>query len=306
MKGYYRYPTICGDKIVFVAEDDLWLVQATGDSARRLTANLGAITHPCLSTDGEWLAFVGREEGHSEVYLVPSTGGPAKRLTYLGSNSVVVGWHNQEIVFASDAGQPFKFQFSLYTVDVAGNEPRQLGFGPARNASWGETGVVIGRNTGDPARWKRYRGGTAGDIWIDEQGSGEFHRLIELEGNLANPMWLGDWVYFISDHSGVGNIYSCRPSGQDLKLHTKHDEFYTRNASTDGRRIVYQAGADIYLLDPDTAENRRVEIEYSSPRIQRVRTALCWLWSIEARRLPWAIGKAPTSSTASVTASGIV
>jgi tricorn protease len=271
MKGYYRYPTICGDKIVFVAEDDLWLVQATGGSARRLTANLGAVTHPCLSPDGEWLAFVGREEGHSEVYLVPSTGGPAKRLTYLGSNSVVAGWHEQEIVFACDAGQPFRFQFWLYTVDVTGSEPRQLGFGPARNASWGESGVVIGRNTGDPARWKRYRGGTAGEIWIDEQGSGEFRRLIELEGNLANPMWLGQRVYFISDHNGVGNVYSCLPNGQDLKQHTEHGEFYTRNASTDGRRIVYQAGADIYLLDPDTNENRQIEIEYSSPRIQRSR-----------------------------------
>jgi tricorn protease len=271
IKGYYRYPTICGDKIVFVAEDDLWLVQAAGGSARRLTANLGAITHPFFSPDGEWLAFIGREEGHAEVYLVPAAGGPAKRLTFLGSNSMVVGWHEQEIVFACDVGQPFRFGFRLYTVDVEGNELRRLPFGPARNASWGEKGLVIGRNTGDPARWKRYRGGTAGEIWIDAEGSGEFHRLVELEGNLANPMWIGERIYFIADHQGVGNIYSSLPNGRDLKQHTEHGAFYARNASTDGRRIVYHAGADIYLLDPSTDESQKVAIDYFSPHIQRNR-----------------------------------
>jgi tricorn protease len=29
-KGYYRFPTIYHDKIVFVAEDDLWEVPTTG------------------------------------------------------------------------------------------------------------------------------------------------------------------------------------------------------------------------------------------------------------------------------------
>ena len=117
IKGYYRYPTIHEDKIAFVAEDDLWLVSATGGLAQRLTANLGEVTHPFFSPDGAWLAFAGREEGPSEVYLMPASGGPAKRLTYLGSNCMVVGWRDEKIVFASDIGQPFKYEFWLYTVD---------------------------------------------------------------------------------------------------------------------------------------------------------------------------------------------
>jgi tricorn protease len=271
IKGYYRYPTIHQDQIAFVAEDDLWLVHSTGGTARRLTANLGEVTHPFLSPDGEWLAFTGREEGPAEVYLMSTSGGPARRLTFLGGDSMVVGWHEDQIVFASNRGQPFRGMFWLYTVDREGHEPQRLPFGPARNVSFARQGVVLGRNTGDPARWKRYRGGTAGEIWIDEQGTGAFHKLIDLEGNLANPMWIEERIYFISDHEGVGNVYSCLPDGQDLRPHTDHKVFYARNATSDGKRIVYHDGADIYVLDPGTGDNFCVEIAYHSPHVQRSR-----------------------------------
>ncbi len=271
IKGYYRFPTIHEEKLVFVAEDDLWEVPASGGVARRLTANLGAVSHPSFSPDGQWLAFVGREEGHAEVYVMPASGGPAKRLTFQGSNAAVVGWLGDRIVFASDVGRPVRHDIWLHIVDLEGNEPQRLALGPAQAASWGAGGMVIGRNTGDPARWKRYRGGTAGEIWIDAQGTGEFHKLIELPGNLANPMWIGGRIYFVSDHEGVGNLYSCTPEGQDLQQHTEHREFYARNARTDGRRIAYHAGADIYMFDPAVGEGQKVEIEYYSPQIQRSR-----------------------------------
>ena len=90
--GYYRFPTIHDQTLVFLCEDDLWTVPVTGGIARRLTSNLGEVSSPVLSPDGLWLAFTGREEGHSEVYVMPSLGGPATRLTFLGSGASVVGW----------------------------------------------------------------------------------------------------------------------------------------------------------------------------------------------------------------------
>ncbi len=73
--GYYRQPTIHRDTIVFVSEDDLWQVPATGGKAERLTAGVGRVGAPKFSPDGTSLAFVGHEEGPSDVFTMPAGGG---------------------------------------------------------------------------------------------------------------------------------------------------------------------------------------------------------------------------------------
>ncbi|MBI1296062.1 peptidase [bacterium] len=281
--GYYRFPTIYADSIVFVSEDDLWLVPTQGGVARRLTSNLGAVTYPMFSPDGSRLAFVGREEGNSEVYVMPAQGGVAQRLTYQSSDCRILGWNGAgtHVIYCSNYGQAHKADYVIYEVaadDVTGTAQR-LAYGPARAISFGPNGAtVLGRNTGDPARWKRYRGGTAGQLWIDHNGDGDFQRyLADLEGNIASPMWIlrenneSGRVYFVSDHEGIGNLYSARPDGSDLRRHTDHEDYYVRNPATDGAQIVYHAGADLYVFDVDADESRLVTVDYFSPRVQRNR-----------------------------------
>jgi tricorn protease len=277
--GYYRYPTLYKNTVVFVSEDDLWSVPVAGGIARRLTSNLGKTSSPFLSPDGELLAYVGREEGQAEVYVMPARGGSARRLTFMGGDvCLVAGWtQDGKIIFANNAGHWYLRFTHLYTIDIQGGPPEPLGYGLARSIAFGpQGGVLLGRSADDPARWKRYRGGRVGQFWIDENGDGQFLPLLAELGNLTAPMWLGEAeskgrIYFISDHEGVGNLYSCLPSGLELHRHTDHEDFYARNASTDGRRIVYHAGADLYLFDPLDEQNRRIEIEYLSPRVQRNR-----------------------------------
>jgi tricorn protease len=272
---YVRAPTISGDEVVFVCEDDLWMVAASGGRAYRLTAGVAEAGTPRISPDGRLLAFTGREEGPADVYAMPTSGGPARRLTYAGGLTLVAGFDPTDgsIVFATDAQRPIDRERWLYAVRTTGGLPRPLNLGPAGAIAFGPSGaLVLGRHTDvDPARWKRYRGGRVGNLWVDPTGSGEFSRLVQLDGNLTSPTWVGERVYFLSDHEGIGNVYSCTADGQDLRRHSDHDDYYARNLSGDGQRLVYHAGARLWLLDPADGGPRPVEVRLGSSRTQRNR-----------------------------------
>ena len=274
--AYLRFPTLHDDSVVFVADDDLWSVPTCGGLARRLTAGLSEPSAPCLSPDGKWIAFIGRDEQHAEVYLMAAEGGPARRLTWLGPDTIVRGWTvDGLIVFVSTHGQPFFRNYRAFTLNPAGGLPQLLPLGQVNHLASGDAGAcVIGRNTADPARWKRYRGGTAGHLWIDAAGGGNYRRMSELRGNLTSPMWLGGRVYHVSDFEGIGNLYSCLPDGRDLRRHTDHTDFYVRHAQTDGQRIVYQCAAQIWLYTPagpGVERNTPIEIRTPAHRTQAAR-----------------------------------
>ena len=152
----------------------------------------------------------------------------------------------------------------------------RLPLGPVTSIAVGPGGAVVLGVDQSPSRgasWKRYRGGTAAKLWIDPTGTGEFERFLRaIDGQLEDPGWVDGRVVFVSDHEGVGNLYSVLPDGTGLRRHSDHADFYARHAATDGARIVYQCAGDLYLLGDLAADSqpRRLEISLGATRTGRI------------------------------------
>ena len=275
--GYLRFPSLHGDTVAFAAEDDVWLAPASGGRAWRLTADRAPVADVRISPDGRHVAFLSSREGVPEVHVVDAEGGPARRLTWWGHRyTTVLGWlPDGRIAAASAHDQPFRARSFARAVPLDGGPAETLPFGPVTALAHGPGGAValatgFGGRRRDYAWWKRYRGGTASRLWVDRDGGGEFTRLLpDVDGQLVAPMWVGERVAFCSDHEGHGNVYSCRPNGGDLRRHTDHDDFWARQATTDGTRVVYARAGELWLLDSLDAEPRRLDVRTGGPAAAR-------------------------------------
>lgn len=272
--SYLRFPHLRGELVAFTAEDDVWLAPLDGGRAWRVSADNVPVTHPRISPGGTAVAWTSTRDGAPEVHVAPTTGGPARRLTHWGSaRTQVRGWTPDGRVLAlSTQGQPSLRRSWARAVPLDGGPADTLPYGPVGDVAFGPATVLLSAPMGrEAAWWKRYRGGTAGKLWIDRDGDraggGEFVRLHEeLDGNIEYPLWVGDRIAFLSDHEGTGALYSSLADGSELRRHTPLDGFYARHAASDGTRVVYSSAGELWLLDDLAgAEPRRLDIRPGGP-----------------------------------------
>ncbi|MER8040325.1 S41 family peptidase [Streptomyces hydrogenans] len=289
--AYLRFPHLHDDLLCFTAEDDLWIAPLVPEGHRpgrawRLTVDRTRAGHPRFSPDGRHIAYTNWRSLDPEIHLVPVDGGHARQLTHWGSTDTrVCGWSppdkdgRSDILAVSSQGQPFSYFSWAYTVPTDGSPGGRMPWGPVCDIAVrdveGErrTLLLTGTPPHEPAAWKRYRGGATGRLWLHGE-----RLLPDLGGHLADPMSVaappgekGYRIAFLSDHEGVGNLYSCRPDGTDLRRHTDHADFYARHASSDGHRIVYQCAGELWIAEDLSAGGtpRRLEVRLGGQRAGR-------------------------------------
>ncbi|GGV12967.1 tricorn protease [Kitasatospora herbaricolor] len=275
--GYLRHPHLRGGLLAFTAEDDVWVAPLTDGAgagrAWRVSCDRTRVSHPRLSPDGRTLAWTSWLTLTPEVWTAPSDGGEAVRLSYWGSQDTRVrGWlPDGEVLAVTSYHEPFAHYTWAHALPLDGSPGRKMPWGPVGDAQVNSEHTVLltGAAPHEPAAWKRYRGGATGRLWVDGR-----RLLPEHAGHLASPMPVdgpdGPRIAFLSDHEGIGNLYSCRPDGSGLRRHTDHASYYAREAATDGTRIVYQHAGDIWLLDSlDAPAPRRLRVPLGGARAGR-------------------------------------
>ncbi len=283
-RGYFRSPAMRGDVVVFVAEGDLWRVSAQGGVAQRLTTHAAQEGSPALSPDGRWLAFSASYEGPREVYVMPVNGGAPVRQTWDGANATVTGWTaDGRVLYDTDkyatlpnaqliAITPCLGETTAGKVCSPKREPLPLATAEDGSYSGDGRSFFFTRFARQSSMTKRYLGGTAENIWRwDDGASGK--SLTEAKpltadypGTSRTPLWWNGRIYFASDraargkgqamgtHSpnwdaGVMNIWSMNEQGGDVRQHTFHTDYDVQGMALDNGRIVYQQGADLWVLD---------------------------------------------------------
>ncbi len=251
-RGYYRFPVLHGETIVFTAEGDLWTVSVHGGIAQRLTTHHGMESHAAISPDGKVVAFSGQYEGPTEVYTMPIHGGIPIRLTYEGSTAIVIGWTPDGRVLYSSQKYSTLPNTQLVTIHPGTHIQELVTLSQASDGAYDSSGSTLffTRLAFQGSQTKRYMGGTVQNIWKFSEGDEEAIPLtVEYAGTSKQPMVFENRVYFASDRDGTMNIWSMKENGEDLKQHTFHKGWDVNQPCLCDGQIVYQRVADIYLQD---------------------------------------------------------
>ena len=252
--GLYRFPDVSKTQIVFSYANDVWIMPKDGGMAVKLSSPPGVEVMPKFSPDGKQVAFGAIYDGNRDIYTIPVAGGTPQRLTEHSYGDRVVDWTNdgKNILFASGR-ESGKARFSqFYTVPAGGGAETKLPLAYAEYGSYSPDGkqmaVVIMTEVG--RNWKRYRGGTNGDIRIynfEKQTQENISATSDADDEL--PMWHGNYIYFLSDRGpelrmNLWRYDIAKKSFEQLTKFTDYDVHYPSQGPDD---IVFEAGGKLYL-----------------------------------------------------------
>jgi tricorn protease len=270
-----RFPDIHGDEVAFCYAGDLWVAPAAGGTARRLTAHPGLELFPKFSPDGRWIAFTGQYDGDEQVYVIPSSGGAPKQLTFYPARGPLPprwGYDNQVYDWTADGTSVLLRSLrdtwdltgsKLYLVPVDGGLPEALPMPESGAGDLSPDGLRVAYSplVRDFRTWKRYQGGWAQDLYVFDLSTHEWERITDHPRADRDPMWIGDRVYFSSDRTGTLNLFAYDlGSGQTEQL-TRSDTWDVRWPSDDGeRRIVYELNGELHVYDLVTRASTPISV----------------------------------------------
>lgn len=261
-----RQPTISQDKIVFVYADDLWISNRGETEAQRLTSAEGSESLPHFSPDGSMIAFTGQYDGNTDVYVVPTTGGEPRRLTWHSSPDFVQGWtpDGRAVLFRSSReGRPTQTS-KLFTVSVEGGLPKGLAIPRAAYGELSGKGDYIAYTpiTGWDPEWRNYRGGQAMPIWIVNRKTFQLKRVPQPDQERhLDPVWYKGKVYFLSERDYASNIWSFDLRNDELKQLTFHKDFDVKSLDAGPDAIIYEQGGWLHELKPASGASEQLAIE---------------------------------------------
>ncbi len=283
-----RFPQPCGDRIVFVADGNIWSVGKGGGSAQRLTSAPGQDMFPRVSPDGRWIAYTEASKAGTDIWVIPASGGAARRLTYHptteagtggrhGPDNMVVTWtpDSKSVVYLSKGDQWNSWVQYMYKVPVEGGAPTPLpidsAVGLATYAPDGHT-IAYNRIFRNFRTWKRYNGGLAQQVFTYDFNTKAIEQITNWSGTNTSPMWYGRKIYYLSDQDAHrrANIWVYDQDTKQTREVTHFNDYDIDFPALGGDAIAFQQGGKLYRLDlpGETLTEVPVYLPDDNPRLR--------------------------------------
>ncbi|HVW59838.1 MAG TPA: hypothetical protein VHC48_07380, partial [Puia sp.] len=270
-KGPFFLSTPClspdGSWVVFSFEGDLWRAETKGGQGVRLTAMQGYENNPRISPDGKWIAFSGRQNGNTDVYVMPVNGGDIRQLTYNSSGDDVNSWSwdSRYIYFTSGR----MGNQSGFKVSVNGGTPVRV-FGDYfflydhnlfEHPSSGEIFFNDTWESSNQLQRKHYKGPFNPDIQSYDLKTHKYKRYTDYIGkDFDATLDRKGNIYFISDEgNGEYNLYTFR-DGKKTALTNFPSSVKGAIVNADGGKVVFEKDYQLYLYDISAGAPHKLDI----------------------------------------------
>lgn len=279
-----RFPDIRGDRVVFTYGGDLWTAPSAGGMATRLTSHPGVELFGKFSPDGKWIAFTGQYDGDEQVYVVPTTGGEPRQLTFYPARGPLPprwGWENQVYGWSKD-GKQIYFRSSrdswsvgmarLYSVSIDGGAAEPLPMPSAGSGDYSPSGneMVYSPQSRDFRSEKRYGGGQANQLYIFDMKSRNAKKITDGPRATRDAMWVGDTIFYNSDRDGHFNLYAYNVgSGRSTQVTTNRQYDVRWPSSDNENQIVYELNGELQVFDTRSRKATPISINVPDEGIAR-------------------------------------
>jgi tricorn protease len=274
-RPYLRTPAVDADgrQVAFVYAGDIWLADAAGGPAERITAHQAYHYAPRFSPDGASVAFTSGRSGHGDLFVLPLGGGPVRQITFHDSYCAMEDWapDGQALLFSSGREQ---LGSAIYRVGLDGGTPALLYAEPYEQlgqAQLSPDGAQLAFANVRERWWRRGPNPFAPDeIWLGPSspdygalrmvagpGRANGHPALAAPyaGRSCWPLWTPDGagLIYVSDRDGAENLWLLPLDGGEQRQLTRFTDGHllfpaiARHAGL----IVFEREARLWRLAPD-------------------------------------------------------